>query len=106
MIFTAILSNPDHPEYGVVSVPFPIPNNQYDEITEMLRQLEIGDPIMQDCKLEEISGETSVLKHMEKRASMLTSWIISRSGWTALTNTRKHSLRALLIGWACVASMS
>lgn len=66
MIFTAILSNPDHPEYGVVSVPFPIPNNQYDEITEMLRQLEIGDPIMQDCKLEEISGETSVLKHMEK----------------------------------------
>jgi Antirestriction protein (ArdA). len=66
MIFTAILSNPDHPEYGVVSVPFPIPNNQYDEITEMLCQLEIGDPIMQDCKLEEISGETSVLKHMEK----------------------------------------
>lgn len=66
MIFTAILSNPDHPEYGVVSVPFPIPNDQYDEITEMLRQLEIGDPIMQDCKLEEISGETSVLKHMEK----------------------------------------
>lgn len=66
MVFTAVLSNPNHPEYGVVSVSFPISNDQYDEIVEMLRQLEIGDPIMQDCKLEEISGEMSVLKHMEK----------------------------------------
>jgi hypothetical protein len=65
MIFTAILSNPDHPEYGVVSVPFPIPAGQYDEIIGMLGQIEIGDPINHDCKLDEIRGDFSVLKHME-----------------------------------------
>lgn len=64
MIFKAVLSNPDHPEYGVVSVPFPIPREQYDEIIGMLDQIEIGDAVMQDCKLDEIRGDFSVLKHM------------------------------------------
>ena len=26
----AILSNPGHPEYGVATIPFPIPREQYD----------------------------------------------------------------------------
>ena len=25
----AVLSNPSHPEYGVATIPFPIPNDQY-----------------------------------------------------------------------------
>ena len=66
MIFTAVLSNPDHPEYGVASVPFPIPREQYDEIVGMLDQIETGDPLNHDCKLEEIRGVLSVLKHMER----------------------------------------
>ena len=65
MIYTAILSNHDHPENGVVSVPFPIPTDQYDEIFEMLSQIEVGDPLNHDCKLDEVRGELSVLKHME-----------------------------------------
>lgn len=65
MIFTAVLSNPNHPEYGVASVPFPISQEQYDEIIGMLDQIEVGDPLNHDCKLEEIRGEMSVLKHME-----------------------------------------
>ena len=29
MMMQAILSNPGHPEYGVATIPFPIPNDQY-----------------------------------------------------------------------------
>ena len=28
-MFQAVLSNPDHPDYGVVTIPFPIPHDQY-----------------------------------------------------------------------------
>lgn len=65
MIFSAVLANDQHPEYGVASVPFPIPTDQYDEIVGMLRQIELGDSINHDCKLEEVRGSLSVLKHME-----------------------------------------
>ena len=30
-VFRAVLSNAQHPEYGHVSMPFPIPNEEYDE---------------------------------------------------------------------------
>lgn len=29
MMFQAVLSNRDHPEYGVATIPFPIPHDQY-----------------------------------------------------------------------------
>lgn len=29
MIIHAVLGNPNHPEYGVVTIPFPIPHDQY-----------------------------------------------------------------------------
>ena len=28
-MMSAVLSNPSHPEYGVATIPFPIPRNQY-----------------------------------------------------------------------------
>ena len=28
MMFSAALGNPDHPEYGVATIPFPIPKDQ------------------------------------------------------------------------------
>ena len=28
-MFQAVLSNPDHPEFGVVTIPIPIPHDQY-----------------------------------------------------------------------------
>lgn len=41
----AVLSNPAHPEYGVVTIPFPIPHDQYahcmrtrDELVFLLEQ--------------------------------------------------------------------
>lgn len=29
MMIQAVLGNPSHPEYGVATIPFPIPHDQY-----------------------------------------------------------------------------
>lgn len=65
MQYQAVLSNARHPEYGVLTVPFPIPTEQYDEIIEMLNSLEIGDPLNHDCRVDEISDDWPILKRLE-----------------------------------------
>ena len=65
MMMQAILSNPSHPEYGVATIPFPIPHDQYAHCMELLEALEIGDAIKVDCKVEEVDSFFSVLKRTE-----------------------------------------
>ena len=64
----AVLSNPNHPEYGVATIPFPIPRDQYAHCMELLEALEIGDAVKADCKVEKIDSFYNVLK----RTQMLT----------------------------------
>ena len=64
-MFQAILSNPDHPDYGVVTIPFPIPHNQYAHCMELLEALEIGDAVKADGKVEKIDSFYTVLKRTE-----------------------------------------
>ena len=52
----AVLGNPSHPEYGVATIPFPIPHDQYAHCMELLEALEIGDAVKADCKVEEIDS--------------------------------------------------
>ena len=54
MMFQAVLSNREHPEYGVATIPFPIPRDQYAHCMELLKALEIGDAVKADCKVEKI----------------------------------------------------
>ena len=64
----AVLSNPSHPEYGVATIPFPIPRDQYThcmELLEALGALEIGDAVKADCKVEKIDSFYTVLKRTE-----------------------------------------
>ena len=61
----AVLSNKDHPEYGVVTVPFPIKRDEYDHYIGLVEALEIGDASGQDCQVEEILGAWPVLKRLE-----------------------------------------
>ena len=68
MMMYAVLSNPNHPEYGVATIPFPIPHDQYAHCMELLEALEIGDAVKTDCKVEKIDSFYTVLK----RAEMLT----------------------------------
>ena len=65
MMIQAVLSNPSHPEYGVATIPFPIPRDQYAHCMEMLEALEIGDAVKADCKVEKIDSFYSVLKRTE-----------------------------------------
>ena len=52
----AVLSNPSHPEYGVATIPFPIPHDQYAHCMELLEALEIGDAVKADCKVQAIDS--------------------------------------------------
>ena len=61
----AVLSNPSHPEYGVATIPFPIPRDQHAHCMELLEALEIGDAVKADCKVEKIDSFYTVLKRVE-----------------------------------------
>ena len=65
MMIQAVLSNPSHPEYGVATIPFPIPHDQYAHCMELLAALEIGDAVKADCKVEKIDSFYTVLKRTE-----------------------------------------
>ena len=65
MMIQAVLGNPHHPEYGVATIPFPIPHDQYAHCMELLEALEIGDAVKADCTVEEIDSFYSVLKRTE-----------------------------------------
>ena len=65
MMIQAVLGNPHHPEYGVATIPFPIPHDQYAHCMELLEALEIGDAIKADCQVQEINSFYSVLKRTE-----------------------------------------
>ena len=65
MMIQAVLGNPHHPEYGVATIPFPIPRDQYAHCMELLEALEIGDAVNADCKVEEIDSFYTVLKRTE-----------------------------------------
>lgn len=52
----AVLSNPAHPEYGVVTIPFPIPHDQYAHCMrtrdELIQTADEMDAMMTcDCEL-------------------------------------------------------
>ena len=64
-MMNAVLSNPDHPEYGVATIPFPISHDQYAYCMELLEALEIGDAVKADCKIEKINSFYDVLRQTE-----------------------------------------
>lgn len=64
-MFRAVLSNPQRPEYGQITVPFPLREDAYPQTLELLRALDLGDPTGRDCQIDEISGGYSVLKRLE-----------------------------------------
>ena len=59
------LSNAVHPEYGVVTIPFPIPEEEYGHCLELLEALEIGNAVNRDCKVQEVQDGPPILKRLE-----------------------------------------
>ena len=57
MMFQAVLSNRDHPEYGVTTISFPIPRDHYAYCMELLDALEIGDAVKAHCMIAGIDSD-------------------------------------------------
>ena len=64
MMMEAVLSNADHPEYGVATIPLPIPRNQYDHCVALLEALEIGDASEADCRVDSLDSAWPVLNRL------------------------------------------
>ena len=60
MMFQAVLSNREHPKYGVATIPFPIPRDQYAHCMELLEALEIGDAVKADCMIAGIDSDRPI----------------------------------------------
>ena len=60
MMFQAVLSNRDRLEYGVATIPFPIPRDQYAHCMELLEALEIGDAVKADCMIAGIDSDRPI----------------------------------------------
>ena len=58
----AVLSNTQHPEYGQVTIPFPIPNDRYDQTIEMLQTMELGFSRNRDCRVGDLDSPYPVLQ--------------------------------------------
>lgn len=68
MILRAVIRNKDHPEYGEATIPFPVKNEDYDEIMGMMEQLEIGNAVASDCYIESIDSWYTSLKCLEGKS--------------------------------------
>ena len=64
MMIQAVLGNPSHPEYGVATIPFPIPHDQYAHCMELLEALEIGDASEADCRVASLDSAWPVLNRL------------------------------------------
>ncbi len=64
----AVLSYPMHPEHGIVTVPFPISEEEYDHTMELLEGIDIGDVLRQDCYVVELDSRYPILKRLEGSA--------------------------------------
>lgn len=62
-----IIGNAAHPEYGVATIPFPIPREEYANCVALLEALEIGDASDRDCQVQEVRGPWPALKRLENQ---------------------------------------
>lgn len=64
-VMSVELGNATHPEYGVATIPFPIPDDAYEACLKLLEPLGIGGITAQDCKVEHVDGVLPSLKALE-----------------------------------------
>ena len=75
----AVLSNSRHPEYGQLTVPFPISRGAYDDTVAALASLGIGDPVGRDCRVDELDYlakrlDSSDINEAAKFQAMTVKW--------------------------------
>ena len=68
MIFKATLSGQASPGYGQATIPFPIPDSDYDLVIRMLEDIGVGSPTAQDCRVVGLEGLYPTLKRLNGQA--------------------------------------
>ncbi len=63
-VIKAVLSNPRHPEYGQTTIPFPIPDSEYDHTIELLEAMGSGAPTVQGCQVDELDSSYPILNRL------------------------------------------
>ena len=64
----ATVSNAQHLEYGQITITFPIPDEEYDDVLARLEAMKLGDAVKRDCRLDELDSHYSILKRLEQTA--------------------------------------
>ena len=63
-----VVSNASAPEYGQATISFPIREEDYPSVVNMLQRMGLGDPLERDCRVDEVIGDWPILKRLEKVA--------------------------------------
>ena len=63
-----IVSNARAPEYGQATISFPIREEDYSSVVNMLQRMGLGNPLERDCRVDEVIGDWPILKRLEKVA--------------------------------------
>ncbi len=64
-VIQAVLSNSQHPEHGQITIPFPIPPEQYDQTIGMLRAMDLGFSRNRDCTVDGLDSRFPVLEALQ-----------------------------------------
>ena len=64
MIMKTAISNKAHPEYGQATIPFPIPDSEYDHTIGLLEGMGIGSPTAQDCRVDGLDSKHPILNRL------------------------------------------
>lgn len=69
MMIQAVLGNPHHPEYGVATIPFPIPRDQHAHCMDMLQLDEAEFELIQRARRGECLYKCGMERyHLEVKA--------------------------------------
>lgn len=63
-----IVSNARVPEYGQATISFPIREEDYPSVVNVLQRMGLGNPLERDCRVDEVIGDWPILKRLEKVA--------------------------------------
>ena len=66
-VLRATLRNPKHPECGEMTLPFPIPEAQYNAILGMLLTIQMGDVLQRDCLVTRLDSDFPALQCLEQQ---------------------------------------
>ena len=64
MMIKAILSSKAEPELGQATIPFPIPDSEYDHTIALLEDMDIGSPTAQDCRVDGLDSRYPILNRL------------------------------------------